>query len=203
MKPRLNRIQSIKYSIEDSHKRKMPFADRYKQINHNIAYTTNEEITEFTVYINCQTDFKLVKNHKAVGIDRLANEYLKALLMFSLVTLNPDNYRGITILSCLGKVFTSLLNARLNAYVENNAILGEDQTGFRQGYSILDNIFTLKSIIDIFLSKKRSLYCGFIDFRKAFDKINRRLMWQKLINLGINGKIIHIILIYIWKPNIA
>ena len=166
---------------------------------------------------------KGLSNHKAVGIDGLANEYFKTLLMFSSVTLmkifnlvldsgiipknwavwiirpilksngqtdNPDNYRGITILGCLGKC---LLNARLNAYVENNAILAEDQTGFRQGYSTLDNIFTLKSIIDIYLSKKRRLYCGFIDFRKAFDKMNRTLLWQKLINLGINGKIIHII----------
>ena len=63
MKPGLNRIQDIKCSIEDSHKRKIPFADGAKstmtlhvQPMKRLCY-----IPEFTVHVNCQTDFKLVK----------------------------------------------------------------------------------------------------------------------------------------------
>ena len=55
--------------------------------------------------------------------------------------LNTQNYRPITILSCLGKLFTSILNERLNDYLEENDLLSECQAGFRQNYSTLDHVF--------------------------------------------------------------
>ncbi len=61
-----------------------------------------------------------------------------------------NNYSGITLLSCLGKLFTSTLNERLYTFCENNHILKEIQTGFRKGYSTMDHIFLLKHIIDLF-----------------------------------------------------
>ena len=45
---------------------------------------------------------------------------------------SPDNYRGITILSCFGKLFTSILNDRLNKYLENMNVVNEEQAGFRK-----------------------------------------------------------------------
>ena len=42
---------------------------------------------------------------------------------------NPDNYRGITILSCFGKLFTAVLNNRLNNYLENMNLLCEEHAG--------------------------------------------------------------------------
>ena len=53
---------------------------------------------------------------------------------------NPDNYRGITLLSCLGKLFTSIINDRIAKFVENNSILSEVQAGFRKRYSITEQI---------------------------------------------------------------
>ena len=48
---------------------------------------------------------------------------------------DPDNYRGITLLSCLGKLFTSVLNARLSWFIESTGILGDEQAGRGgQGY---------------------------------------------------------------------
>ena len=44
--------------------------------------------------------------------------------------VSPDNYRGITILSCFGKLFTTILNNRLNSYLYNMSILFEEQAGF-------------------------------------------------------------------------
>ena len=43
---------------------------------------------------------------------------------------DPDNYRGITILSCFGKLFTAILNHRLNNYLESTGLLIEEQAGF-------------------------------------------------------------------------
>ena len=109
------------------------------------------------------------------------------------MTGNPDNYRGITLLSCIGKLFTALLNARLSLFLEANNLLGEEQTGFRSGYSTLDHIFALYCIIDMYTCKKRRIYAAFIDYRKAFDTVDRHYLWQKLIGLGINGKIFNVI----------
>jgi hypothetical protein len=54
---------------------------------------------------------------------------------------DPKNYRPITILSCLGKLFTAILNNRLNTYSEYFLLLNENQCGFREGYSTLDCIY--------------------------------------------------------------
>ncbi|MEW8546901.1 MAG: reverse transcriptase family protein, partial [Candidatus Thiodiazotropha sp.] len=105
----------------------------------------------------------------------------------------PANYRPITLLSCIGKVFTSILNTRLNKYLEENRILNETQSGFRKEYSTIDNIMVLYSLIEYFKSKKNKLYCCFIDFTKAFDNVWRAGLWQKLLKHGINGKIINVI----------
>ena len=68
------------------------------------------------------------------------------------------NYRGITILSCLGKLFTSVINARLNNYADKFNLISENQTGFRKNYSTADHLFLLKNFIDI-LSKAVTKSC--------------------------------------------
>jgi len=72
---------------------------------------------------------------------------------------DPSNYRGITLLSCLGKLFTSIINSRLTQFIEDNKILNENQAGFRKGYSTVDQIFVLKSLIDIMCYKKKDILC--------------------------------------------
>jgi hypothetical protein len=107
---------------------------------------------------------------------------------------DPSNYRGITILSCFGKLFTCVLNNRLTSFIENNYLLGKEQAGFRAGFSTSDHLFTLHAIIDIVLSKKKGrLYCAFLDYEKAFDKVNRSLLWQKLLDHNVNGKVLEVI----------
>ena len=89
---------------------------------------------------------------------------------------NVDNYRGITILSCLGKLFTCILNNRLSGYLENSGILCEEQAGFRKGYGTVDHIFNLKCLVDLYVARGQKLYCAFIDYKKAFDSVNRVLL---------------------------
>ena len=98
---------------------------------------------------------------------------------------DPDNYRGITLLSCTGKLFTTCLNHRLSSYVDDT-ILGEEQAGFRKGYSTTDHVFVLHLIIELYKSVHKRVYCVFIDYRKAFDSINRHFLWQKLLSYNIN-----------------
>ena len=106
---------------------------------------------------------------------------------------DPDNYRGITLLSCIGKLFTAVLNERLTSYVDAIGIMGDEQAGFRQEFSTIDHIFTLHAIIEYYFKKKKKLYCAFIDYRKAFDFVDRASLWSKLLSSGINGKILRVI----------
>ena len=107
--------------------------------------------------------------------------------------MDPANFRPITIISCFGKLFTSILNDRLNDYSEQFNIICENQGGFRQNYSTADNMFVLHSLIHLMKSKRKRLFCMFVDFEKAFDKVWREGLWNKLLLSNINGKMYHII----------
>ena len=106
---------------------------------------------------------------------------------------NCDNYRGITLLSCFGKLFTNILNTRLLTFCERNDILRENQAGFRKNYSTTDHIFVLKHIVDLFCFKKKRLFCTFIDYSKAFDTVWRDALWYKVSKAGIKGKFMDIV----------
>ena len=105
----------------------------------------------------------------------------------------PDNYRGITLLSVLGKIFTSVLNKRLDTWAEAYSIYIEAQNGFRRGRGTTDSIFILHQIINQFINKGKKLYAFFIDFSKAFDSIVHENLWFKLIKVGIRGKMFSIV----------
>ena len=111
---------------------------------------------------------------------------------------DPENYRGITILSHLGKLFTSLCNNRLVKYLEDNNILPREQAGFRKNYRGSDNLLIVKALIDKYVRnkpkrKENFLFTCFVDFSKAFDNISRAKLFQKLSDIGIKGKFLQII----------
>ena len=106
---------------------------------------------------------------------------------------DPDNYRGIALISCIGKLFTSCINSRLTEYLTDNEAINENQAGFREGYSTLDHIFVLNSIIELYLFKRRRIYAAFVDYTKAFDMVNKTSLWSKLLGHNINGKVFQII----------
>ena len=108
-------------------------------------------------------------------------------------TADPGNYRGISLLSCMTKLFTSILNKRLISWAENNDVITDAQFGFRPLHSTVDAIFALQTIVNKYLSNKTRLYCCFVDFKRAFDTVDRVKMWQKISKLGIRGKALKII----------
>ena len=106
---------------------------------------------------------------------------------------DPSNYRGITLLSCLGKLFTAILNGRINKFMNQNGFLGNEQAGFRSGHSTMDHVFVLHHILDYYRQRGKAIYCAFVDYSKAFDLINRSALWCKLLKQGISGKILLVI----------
>jgi len=89
-------------------------------------------------------------------------------------------------------IFSHIMNNRLYSRAEDNKI-DEAQSGFRRGYSAIDNIFCLQAITQKYLSRNDGrFYClyMYIDFSKAFDKINHDTLFKSLQSKGVNGKFI-------------
>ena len=101
------------------------------------------------------------------------------------------NWRGITLLSIPGKVFSRVLLERMEKEVEE--ILRDEQAGFRQERSCTDQIATLRMILEQSLEWNTSLYVVFIDYEKAFDSVDRSTLWKLLQHYGIPEKIIRMI----------
>ena len=105
------------------------------------------------------------------------------------VRSDPDNYRSISLLNIIGKVFAGILQSRLYRWCQKHSILSENQYGFRSGRSTVDCLFIHNTLVQYHLSKKRGkLYVCYIDFSKAFDSVSWEILWYKLNNLGINNE---------------
>ena len=111
---------------------------------------------------------------------------------------DPGNYRGITLLSCSAKFFTAVLNERLRQFSDICNILLKNQAGFRPDHSTTDHIFVLKTLSDLIRHRKRKLFCAFVDYEKAFDKVWHLGLWTKLLRYGIGGKLI-LVLVNMYK----
>jgi len=101
----------------------------------------------------------------------------------------PLNYRGISLLSCISKIYSKILNKRMLDYAENNGLLCDEQNGFRRNRSCVDHIYVLNSVLKNRMNEGKDTYCAFIDFKKAFDFINRDLMMYRLLLYGYKGKL--------------
>ena len=105
---------------------------------------------------------------------------------------SPNNYRGITLMSNLGKLFTSILTCRVEKWFENHNLMSDAQFGFRKQRSTTDAIFVLHNLVVNFLNEKMRVPCAFIDLKKAFDSVYRNALWYKLFNMGLDGKILKV-----------
>ncbi|KAJ8983617.1 hypothetical protein NQ317_004255 [Molorchus minor] len=106
----------------------------------------------------------------------------------------PSNYRGLAMLNCPAKLFTSILLKRLSTWCEEFDILPESQAGFRTGRGCVDNVYTLSSVIQSHIRHRKSkIFTIFVDFKRAFDSIKRELLWFKLFSLGVTSSILRVV----------
>ena len=93
----------------------------------------------------------------------------------------------------LSKAFIHILNERLSNWAETNFVLSDSQAGFRRGRSTIDHIFTLHAAIEKHLLRKTKLYVAFIDFKKAYDTVNRSVLWSILMKCGVQGRMFRMV----------
>ena len=99
------------------------------------------------------------------------------------------NYRGITLLSVVGKIFESILAERIFQHLEHSGQLPAEQGGFRRGFGCSDHIFILSETIKYRSRRHLKTYCAFLDIRKAFPTMHRSSMLAALARSGVDGKV--------------
>ena len=97
-----------------------------------------------------------------------------------------SNYRGITIMSALGKLYTRVLNKRLMDHL--NPLLHEAQCGFRPDRNCMDHVLSASQVIQGRLRAGTTTYGLFLDGQKAFDSVWRDGLFFKLWAMGVRGR---------------
>jgi hypothetical protein len=106
---------------------------------------------------------------------------------------DPSDYRGITLLSIVGKLFSRVINARLSKAMEKEKRIAEEQGGFRVGKSTQDQLFILNNVVADRMAKDLPTYLCFIDVKKAYDRVWQDGLLKQLWNFDIKGKMWRII----------
>ena len=105
----------------------------------------------------------------------------------------PLEYRGISLLSTVYTLFTSVLNNRIVNVSETHGLYADEQNGFWKDRSCADHLFSLTSIIRNRKRDRLSTYVAFVDFEKAFDRVDRNLLFYKLNSMGLGGKMLNML----------
>lgn len=102
-----------------------------------------------------------------------------------------SNYRGISLLNIGYKVLMKVIAKRLEEITER--FIGEYQCGFRRGRSTIDQIFTVRTILEKCHEFKIDVYPLFIDYQMAYDSIRRGKLRDIMLRLGIPVKLVRLV----------
>lgn len=101
----------------------------------------------------------------------------------------PKNYRPVALTSHLVKVFEKVVRKKLVEFMENHHLFNANQHGFRGGHSCLSQLLNHFDKVTWYLEQGKSVDVVYLDFAKAFDKVDIGITLRKLRSLGIQGEI--------------
>ena len=104
-----------------------------------------------------------------------------------------DNYRTLSLINHIGKVLEKMIQFRLEKYCEDLKILPESQNGFRRDRSTIDAMFVSRLLSSAAREKFTNIYKLFVDLTKAYDKVNRDILWKVLQRIGVPIELINLI----------
>ena len=86
-------------------------------------------------------------------------------------------YRGISLVALAGKVLLKIVATRLSAYCEARNLLPKEQCGFRPHHLTTDMMFVVRRLQELGRKARVPLFLYFIDLQKAYDSVDRTLLW--------------------------
>ena len=99
-----------------------------------------------------------------------------------------SNYRGISLLNTAYTILATVINNRLKVYAED--LPSQEQNGFKRNRSTTDNIFIMRQILEKCYECNIEMHVLFIDFKPAFDSVDRQKIIQILQQLRIPNKLV-------------
>jgi sorting nexin-29 len=186
-------------------------------------YTVDQEVPLVPSLDETITAIHTLKNNKASGEDRINSEFWRiegpeverelhsVILQLWEEERFPESwnetlicpifkkgdrrkvkhYRGITILNTRYKVLSLIILKRLKKYTEK--AVGGYQCRFRKGRSTTDHIFVVRQLMEKHYEYAKDLHMAFVDYKQAYDSIDRERLWEALRAFGIPMKIIKMI----------
>ncbi|CAG7720577.1 unnamed protein product [Allacma fusca] len=102
-------------------------------------------------------------------------------------SLNPSNYRPISISPVFSKIFEKLMYSRLLEFFEKNNIFNSSQYGFRKHMNTMDAIYNVIHQVLHSINNHEQIMALFCDLSKAFDRVVHDILIGKLERYGIRG----------------
>ena len=103
---------------------------------------------------------------------------------------NSDNYRGIALSSCLGKVLEIVIMEKYSDLLQTSDL----QFAFKRHHSTTMCTFMLKETVNYYISRDTDVYCCLVDASKAFDRVRHDKLFQLLMNRGIPAIVVRLLL---------
>ena len=102
---------------------------------------------------------------------------------------NVNAFRGISLTSLVSKVVCKILEQRLSSVAEERGLIVEEQGGFRKRRGCRDQLLSLVLLGQTEMVRKPAgMLVAFIDFAKAYDKVDQEKLWSCLQSVGVNGR---------------
>ena len=101
-----------------------------------------------------------------------------------------NNYRPISLLSCVGKLFEKCVQKHIFNYLRENDILTHSQSGFIPGDSTINQLLSIYNDLCSAMDIKRTTQAVYLDISKAFDRVWHKGLLAKLEGIGIRGPLL-------------
>ena len=103
---------------------------------------------------------------------------------------DPANYRPVSLTCVVGKVMESILRDRIVEHLERNSLIRPSQHGFMAGRSTATNLLVYMEALTKLMDESHAVDVLYLDFAKAFDKVPHRRLLEKCRGLGLDGKVL-------------
>ena len=95
----------------------------------------------------------------------------------------------MAVANTISNIFCGIIKDKMTNIIEEEELIGEEQNGFRKDRRGTESLYILKELIEKAGKENKQLYCMFLDIEKAYDTVNRKIMWELIERLGFDERI--------------